>query len=315
MLLQTNSYIVPRDKRVEHARLLRRFRQTLLRLGCDHFEVYEQVGPNWNTSETTGRYVQIMRFRDRKHQMEVQAAERTDKTAQALVQEFCDLVNFSYQQQQGLFAVGFYTSFLRMPSNIVATSAAQPRAEQGESAQAGEQEPAGFVEVVGHTHAVDEDHAVGDTNGQEDQPRAENEAHAEDEAHAENAEAVHDEPVSEDSGSHESSSDESLPSQKGLTPGGSGRMSDTGSQGLGVLSMPGLSDQPQEPLDGTEAAHNEVDLNDQAPLDLDDSSILQDLVPFSDDDLGLDESVASDKDELGPEDFIDPEDRAASSKS
>jgi hypothetical protein len=115
MLLQTNSYIVPKDKRVEHARLLRRFRQVLLRLGCDHFEVYEQVGANWNTGETTGRFVQIMRFRDRKHQQSVQLAERADVQAQTVVAEFCDLINFPYQQQQGLFAVGFYTSFLKMP--------------------------------------------------------------------------------------------------------------------------------------------------------------------------------------------------------
>lgn len=137
MLLQTNSYIVPRDKRVEHARLLRRFRQTLLRLGCDHFEVYEQVGANWNTGETTGRFVQIMRFRDRKHQLSVQAAERGDPTAQQVVQEFCELINFPYQQQQGLFAVGFYTSFLRMPSQRTATGSEatnnpdEPAPEQG----------------------------------------------------------------------------------------------------------------------------------------------------------------------------------------
>src|SRR5271170_5377143 len=67
MLLQTTSYIVPRDKRVEHARLLRRFRQTLLRLGCQHFEVYEQVGPHWNSNQATGRFVQILQFTDRKH--------------------------------------------------------------------------------------------------------------------------------------------------------------------------------------------------------------------------------------------------------
>jgi hypothetical protein len=109
---------------MEHARLLRRFRQTLLRLGCDHFEVYEQVGTNWNTGETTGRFVQIMRFRDRKHQLAVQAAERTDPTAQALVREFCELINFPYQQQQGLFAVGFYTSFLRMPPQRTTTATA-----------------------------------------------------------------------------------------------------------------------------------------------------------------------------------------------
>src|SRR5271154_3749743 len=67
MLLQTTSYIVPKDKRVEHARLLRRFRQILMRLGCEFFEVYEQVGANWNPNQTTGRFVQILFFRDRKH--------------------------------------------------------------------------------------------------------------------------------------------------------------------------------------------------------------------------------------------------------
>src|SRR5690242_18690460 len=76
MLLQTNSYVVPKEKRTEHSRLLARFRQTLLRLGCDHFEAYEQTGSNWSGSEGTGRFVQIMRFRDRKQQLAVQAAER-----------------------------------------------------------------------------------------------------------------------------------------------------------------------------------------------------------------------------------------------
>ena len=112
MLLQTNSYFVPKDRRMEHARLLRRFRQALARIGCDHFEVYEQVGSNWSVGESTGRFVQIMRFRDRKHQQAVQAAERSDPGAQSLIKEFCDLINFPYQQQQGLFAIGFYTSVL-----------------------------------------------------------------------------------------------------------------------------------------------------------------------------------------------------------
>lgn len=112
MLLQTNSYIVPREKRAEHARLIRRFRQTLTRLGCDNFEIYEQVGHNWSSGESTGRFVQIMRFRDRRHQLAVQGAERTDATAQALIAEFCELINFPYQQQQGLFAVGYYQGVL-----------------------------------------------------------------------------------------------------------------------------------------------------------------------------------------------------------
>src|SRR2546430_741566 len=112
MLLQTNSYIVPKEKRAEHARLMRRFRQVLAKLGCDLFEVYEQTGANW-TGEPAGqnrRYVQILRFRDRKHQISVQNAERADPAAQALIAEFCALVNFQYQQQQGIFAVGFYGS-------------------------------------------------------------------------------------------------------------------------------------------------------------------------------------------------------------
>lgn len=112
MLLQTNSYIVPKEKRSEHARLMRRFRQALGKLGCDMFEIYEQVGANWTGNDANGRYVQIMRFRDRKHQMSVQSAERTDPSAQALIAEFCELVNFPYQQQQGFFAVGFYNSVL-----------------------------------------------------------------------------------------------------------------------------------------------------------------------------------------------------------
>ena len=112
MLLQTNSYVVPKDRRHEHSRLLRRFRQTLARLGCDHFEVYEQVGQNWSSGESSGRFVQIMRFRDRRHQLAVQAGERNDPQAQQLIAEFCELINFPYQQQHGLFAVGFYTSAL-----------------------------------------------------------------------------------------------------------------------------------------------------------------------------------------------------------
>jgi hypothetical protein len=112
MLLQTNSYIVPPEKRAEHARLMRRFRQILNRIGCDDFEIYEQVGANWGSGPTTGRFVQIMRFRDRRHQLAVQNAERGDPAAQQLIAEFCELVNYPLQQQQGQFAVGFYSSVL-----------------------------------------------------------------------------------------------------------------------------------------------------------------------------------------------------------
>lgn len=128
MLLQTNSYIVPKDKRAEHARLLQRFRQTLARLGCEHFEAYEQVGANWSGNETTGRFVQLMRFKDRKQQQSVQAAERSDPAAQALIKEFCELINFPYQQQQGLFAVGFYHGIMPLNSPLRQPPAAEPDA-------------------------------------------------------------------------------------------------------------------------------------------------------------------------------------------
>ena len=155
MLLQTNSYIVPPDKRAEHARLLRRFRQVLARLGCDQFEVYEQVGSNWNAAELSGRVVQIMRFRDRRHQLAVQAAERNDPAAQAVIAEFCNLINFPYQQQQGLFAVGFYNAVLPVSAArgheaqdaheaqvAAAGAAAAGVAEQGEPAAPAAEAPA-----------------------------------------------------------------------------------------------------------------------------------------------------------------------------
>lgn len=130
MLLQTNSYIVPKEKRSDHSRLLARFRQTLLRLGCDSFEVYEQVGGNWQ-GEATGRYVQIMRFRDKKQQQIVQEAERTDPAAQQLIKEFCELINFPYQQEHGIFAVGFYNSVLPQgPGPIPAQPAEQHTTER-----------------------------------------------------------------------------------------------------------------------------------------------------------------------------------------
>src|SRR5215475_5266766 len=122
MLLQTNAYFVPAEKRNEHARLVQRFRHTLAKLGCDQFECYEQAGPNWSTGESRNRFIQIMRFRDRKHQQQVQAAERNDPQAQSLIKEFCELINFPYQQQQGYFAVGFYNSVLPVAALRVAPS-------------------------------------------------------------------------------------------------------------------------------------------------------------------------------------------------
>ena len=150
MLLQSNSYMVPKEKRAEHARLVRKFRQTLARLGCDQFDVFEQVPTNWGSGETTGRFVQMMRFRDRKHQLAVQAAEKGDAGAQQLIAEFCELINFPYQQQQGLFAVGFYQSVLPvapMRYDIVPE-------EGAEGVEGNSDEPAG-LRMVGEDAAAD----------------------------------------------------------------------------------------------------------------------------------------------------------------
>jgi hypothetical protein len=88
--------------------------------------VYEQVGSSWQ-GDSTGRYVQLMRFRDKKQQQMVQDAERTDPAAQQLIKEFCELINFPYQQEHGIFAVGFYHSVLPQgPAPIPAQPVEQP---------------------------------------------------------------------------------------------------------------------------------------------------------------------------------------------
>jgi hypothetical protein len=163
MLLQTNSYVVPKEKRAEHARMVRKFRQTLTRLGCDQFDVFEQVGANWGGGETSGRFIQMMRFRDRKHQLEVQSAEKQDAAAQQLIAEFCELINFPYQQQQGLFAVGFYQSTLPVAPVRALPSADDPAQTIAEgtpvSADAGNGESADDIAAAAvadaGAHAVD----------------------------------------------------------------------------------------------------------------------------------------------------------------
>lgn len=144
MLLQTNSYIVPKDKRTEHGRLMQRFRQAMLRLGCEMFEVYEQTAANWAGAENAGRFVQMMRFRDRKHQQAVQAMEKSDPVAQQLIKEFCDLINFPYQQQQGYFATGYYTCIIGPPS---VHSEMIPPAMPPDQPPAAEPEPAPLSET------------------------------------------------------------------------------------------------------------------------------------------------------------------------
>lgn len=109
MLMQTNSYFVPAEKRTEHERIMRRFREILRRLGCDNFEVYELNGSSFSASDGAGRFLQVMKFRDRHHHHTVRDAERHDQQAQDLIREFCDLVDYSYQHDQGLATIHYYT--------------------------------------------------------------------------------------------------------------------------------------------------------------------------------------------------------------
>jgi len=110
MLLQTNSYVVPSNKRQEHERIIRRIRQALLRVGCDQFEVYEQVGGNWAPLKGGGiRFIQIMRFHDRQHHHQIQEAEKNDSAVQQLINEFMALIDLPEQQTQGQFAMGHYS--------------------------------------------------------------------------------------------------------------------------------------------------------------------------------------------------------------
>lgn len=125
MLLQTNSYFVPKDKRTEHARLMHRFRALMARLGCDQFDVCEQSGPDWN-SERGGRFVQLMKFRDSAHQKSVRDAEQSDVGAQDLVREFCELVDYALQQQQGMATTAFYRGIFSNPTSASATRSSVP---------------------------------------------------------------------------------------------------------------------------------------------------------------------------------------------
>lgn len=122
MLLQSNSYLVSGDRRAEHDRLMRRFREALLRLGCEQFEVYEQLGPEFEPAEGLERVVQLMRFRDRRHHQAVQAAERQDRAAQDLIREFCELVDYPGQKDRGVATVHYYTGIRAAEASATAGS-------------------------------------------------------------------------------------------------------------------------------------------------------------------------------------------------
>jgi hypothetical protein len=143
MLLQTNSYLVPKEKRAEHERIIRRIRQALLRIGCDCFEVYEQVGSNWAPIKGGARFIQIMRFHDRQHHHDIQEAEKNDPGFQQLINEFMELIDLPGQQSEGLFAMGYYSLTNATPAHEMGSGPQAPAAEA--AAQAAPGDEAGLV--------------------------------------------------------------------------------------------------------------------------------------------------------------------------
>jgi hypothetical protein len=143
MLLQTNSYVVSKDKREEHERLIRRIRQALLRIGCDCFEVYEQVGANWAQIKGNTRFIQIMRFQDRQHHHEIQKAEKNDPGFQQLINEFMDLIDLPGQQAEGQFAMGYYSLTNATPAHDMGSAPTAPAADA--SAQTAPGDDAGLI--------------------------------------------------------------------------------------------------------------------------------------------------------------------------
>lgn len=111
MLLQTNAYSLPRDKKDQHARLVKRFEDCFRRLGAS-FEVYQQVDAGFKdqADQNSLRFVQLMKFKDEKHLASVRAAEVSDAACTQLIKDFCELIDYSGQVQSGLFLPGYYAS-------------------------------------------------------------------------------------------------------------------------------------------------------------------------------------------------------------
>ena len=103
MLLQTNSYIVPADRRADHARLIRKFRQALSRIGCDQFEVYEQVGPNWSPGAMREICPESCAFATASINKPCRRLKETIQDRSKSSPNFATLINFPYQQQARLF--------------------------------------------------------------------------------------------------------------------------------------------------------------------------------------------------------------------
>ena len=113
MLLQTNSYLVTPERRAAHARIVLRFRDVMARLGHRTFEVVEQVGDEWSADEgQVTRFVQLLGFASAAERDRLRAAEAADGDAQALIAEFCDVIDYEQQQAAGTFVTSYFTSSL-----------------------------------------------------------------------------------------------------------------------------------------------------------------------------------------------------------
>ena len=116
MLLQTNSYLVPRDRLAAHDELMARFRRCFERLGvrAGQFEVYRQTSDDFaeDRSIPAVRCVQMMRFATTDEHEQVRNREFDDPEAQSLIIELSRLVDLPAQQRSGHFGGGFYSDRL-----------------------------------------------------------------------------------------------------------------------------------------------------------------------------------------------------------
>ncbi|MEM7808642.1 MAG: hypothetical protein AAF561_11060 [Planctomycetota bacterium] len=112
MLLQTNSYLVPRHRLREHDDLMRQFVACFRRLGVADgaFEVFQSLDHEYrqHDNQPHQRITQILRFRDHDQQQAVHRAEASDPEAAELVEKLRRLVDLDEQAARKQFTSNYY---------------------------------------------------------------------------------------------------------------------------------------------------------------------------------------------------------------
>ena len=132
--------------------------------------MYEQVGANWGGATPPAASCRSCVSAIAAISSAVQNAERNDPAAQQLIAEFCELINYPYQQQQQQFVVGFYASALPI------APLRGPHVDESAPAEGEEPAPAEGEAPATDAAAVPESEAFTETPSEE--PLAENEPEA-----------------------------------------------------------------------------------------------------------------------------------------